>query len=403
MLTHFPNPYPEEWWYSILCRYYISSGIKENHIVKEELFGSDASHMGVLFPNGTMATVLEKIPKNLLTFDEALLNHTPFKYYVRFYSQNDQAYLIKYLREGGSPQLTHLWRSYDRKQWKPRYCPVCAGEDSETYGEPYYHVEHQIPIVSACHKHGCKLKMIDIQSGKWSLNSRFYPLSLEELDCTIEEAKQCDIRISEIVYDYNRLSFSYCKTDGYNNLYQKLVNDGYGVISRKDGVTINCNKLIVALRDFYGNEIVNHVFGNDIDNGKMLRIKRFEQLLADRYILLQGLLGLSVEDFLSNSIIKDELKDSIQNLSGHKRFSTLKQYANELNLKEYEVVSLCKYYGIPPFWVEKNTWKHDGTINKKIVCTVSQREYEQIVESAKKYGFSSPGEFLVKSSIYNTQ
>ena len=29
MLIHFPTPYPEETFYSVLCRYYISTGIRE--------------------------------------------------------------------------------------------------------------------------------------------------------------------------------------------------------------------------------------------------------------------------------------------------------------------------------------------------------------------------------------
>ena len=35
MLTWFPSPYPDELFYSVLCRYYLSSGIKEHYLVKE--------------------------------------------------------------------------------------------------------------------------------------------------------------------------------------------------------------------------------------------------------------------------------------------------------------------------------------------------------------------------------
>ena len=34
MLTYFPTPYPGELFYSVLCRYYMSSGIREHNIVK---------------------------------------------------------------------------------------------------------------------------------------------------------------------------------------------------------------------------------------------------------------------------------------------------------------------------------------------------------------------------------
>ena len=40
MLTWFPSPYPDELFYSVLCRYYLSSGIKEHYLVKKQLFGN---------------------------------------------------------------------------------------------------------------------------------------------------------------------------------------------------------------------------------------------------------------------------------------------------------------------------------------------------------------------------
>lgn len=161
MLTHFPMPLPDEWWYSVLCRYYISAGVQEHGIVKKELFGRADAHMGTLFPNGSLAAVVNRLPRTVFCFQDVLLNNTPFKYYVRFYPKGGREYLMKYLSEGGTPQLTHLWRSYGRENWKPRYCPMCATEDADAYGEPYYHLSHQIPMVSVCQKHHCKLKLVD--------------------------------------------------------------------------------------------------------------------------------------------------------------------------------------------------------------------------------------------------
>lgn len=39
----------------------------------------------------------------------------------------------------------------------PHFCPVCVSEDYEKYGEPYWHRAHQLPNVTVCHKHHCKL------------------------------------------------------------------------------------------------------------------------------------------------------------------------------------------------------------------------------------------------------
>lgn len=51
MLTWFPTPYPDEMFYSLLCRYYISTGIKEHVIVKRQLFGEqEGIKMATLYP-----------------------------------------------------------------------------------------------------------------------------------------------------------------------------------------------------------------------------------------------------------------------------------------------------------------------------------------------------------------
>lgn len=38
-----------------------------------------------------------------------------------------------------------------------RFCPVCAREDRHQFGIAYWHCEHQIPGISACCRHGCRL------------------------------------------------------------------------------------------------------------------------------------------------------------------------------------------------------------------------------------------------------
>lgn len=48
-------------------------------------------------------------------------------------------------------------------------CPNCAVEDANEYGEVYYHMEHCVPGVSVCYKHGCALEKHSWSSGKTSL------------------------------------------------------------------------------------------------------------------------------------------------------------------------------------------------------------------------------------------
>ena len=69
MLTWFPSPYPEEQFNSVLCRYYLSSGIKEHYLVKKQLFGTKAGvKMATLYPNATVHAALLQLPDGV--FDE---------------------------------------------------------------------------------------------------------------------------------------------------------------------------------------------------------------------------------------------------------------------------------------------------------------------------------------------
>lgn len=51
MLTCFPTPYPDEWWYSVLCRYHTRSGNPKQQTTIRELFhGSISASVGAVYP-----------------------------------------------------------------------------------------------------------------------------------------------------------------------------------------------------------------------------------------------------------------------------------------------------------------------------------------------------------------
>lgn len=76
MLTWFPTPYPDELFYSVLCRYYVSSGIKKHMTVKEQLFGSrPRTQMATLYPNATIHNVMSQLPDGLFDERELFLHH----------------------------------------------------------------------------------------------------------------------------------------------------------------------------------------------------------------------------------------------------------------------------------------------------------------------------------------
>ena len=169
MLNWFPTPYPDELWYSVLCRFYVSSGIRESSIVKKLLFGNRGNiKMATLFPNASVHLVTSRLPPNALDPKDIILENTPFPYYVRMYSPNEKQSLLEDLTNGRGQRPTHLWRAIPKEGYSLRYCPLCVTEDTRSYGEPYYHVEHQIPLSSVCVRHRCRLKQIEIHNPNWT-------------------------------------------------------------------------------------------------------------------------------------------------------------------------------------------------------------------------------------------
>ena len=343
MLTWFPSPYPDELFYSVLCRYYLSSGIKEHYLVKKQLFGTKAGvKMATLYPNATIHAILSQLPEKVFDGRDMILHHTPFLYYARMYPQQEREALLDDLLQGRGKTPTHLWKTFPKDDYALRYCPLCIQEDTKIYGEPYYHVEHQIPLSSVCVRHRCRLKQIAITNPRLSMNNRFFPLSTVETDREPDmDVSPAELRASGLVREYWRLPAS-ISPPAHNNLYQTLLNSGYMTIVRQNGPNIDRTKLYAALCGCHGAEAVKRVFGENISGTMMNRIKTWEQLLPDRYILIQAMLGLHIKTVFGPEPIRDKLREKIERMAKQGGFYTLRQVAKDMNLKQYEVNAILR-------------------------------------------------------------
>ena len=79
MLTYFPSPYPDEWWYSVLCRYHVRSGHSKYATTISELYGGRPMVHGRLVPGGDCAVILSNLPSGVQSIDDVLQNHTLIK------------------------------------------------------------------------------------------------------------------------------------------------------------------------------------------------------------------------------------------------------------------------------------------------------------------------------------
>ena len=396
MLTWFPSPYPDELFYSVLCRYYLSTGIKEHYLVKKQLFGTKAGvKMATLYPNAAVHAVLSQLPEGVFDGRDMILHHTPFLYYARMHPQQEREVLLDDLLQGRSKTPTHLWRTFPKGDYALRYCPLCIQEDTKIYGEAYYHVEHQIPLSSVCVRHRCRLKQITIDNPRLALNNKFYPLSTMETDREPDmDVTAAELQVSELVREYWRLPAS-VSPPACNNLYQTLLNSGYRTIVRQTGLNIDRAKLYTALCGCHGAEAVKRVFGKNISGTMMNRIKTWEQLLPDRYILIQAMLDLPTKTVFDPEPIWDNLREKIGRMAKQGGFCTLRQVAGELRLKHYEDTAILRYNDMDPFWREVPAGKSQTARKGILRCTVDEAELERIRQYSQEMGYHCAGSFAL--------
>ena len=174
MLTYFQTPYPNEWWYSVLCRYHVRSGYSKHATTSRELYGDKSVTHGRLFPGTCIHTIASRHPAGI---DEKrlLMENTLAPYYTRFFAPKKKDVILDRLLHGKTAGITSIdLYGLDGKQGL-RYCPRCYDQDIGRYGEPYWHREHQIPLMPLCPEHSVPLVRYEVLFSR--LSEQYIPLS----------------------------------------------------------------------------------------------------------------------------------------------------------------------------------------------------------------------------------
>lgn len=158
MMAWFPKIYPDELVYSLLARYYAHSGYTGYLSAAEELFAKPWVNPSVDFINTLTAEAKEMLSMQK-PMEDIIIHHTMYPCLVRFQKQEKRKQLMADMMEGRGNY--HLTDPFIRKNSEQRrflkYCPLCAQEDREQYGESYWHRMHQIPGIPLCPIHFCQL------------------------------------------------------------------------------------------------------------------------------------------------------------------------------------------------------------------------------------------------------
>lgn len=169
MIAFMPEIYEDELCYSWFSRYYSHSGYPAYGYALDDLYGKRTIHFNAEFIS-SLSEDAKLIINNIIPIEELVLNHTMFPI-VRFMNHDrmEKALNCMVKQEGKVNDLVPLPKSKIPRFL--RYCPCCAAEQREKFGESYWTRTANIYNLDICAKHRCRLVNTDIAlSGKQSLN-----------------------------------------------------------------------------------------------------------------------------------------------------------------------------------------------------------------------------------------
>lgn len=154
MIGFFPKPYKDELLYSLLARYFSMSGYRCYSSVAEDLFENPKNKPSIEFLNPLTKDVLNQVGN----VGKLIMEHTLFPYYSAFIPKERQK---KAYHLACDMQIKKLINALPIPKCKTmrylRYCPKCAIEDRNRFGETFWHRTHNLFGVTACQIHECKL------------------------------------------------------------------------------------------------------------------------------------------------------------------------------------------------------------------------------------------------------
>lgn len=390
MLTYFPTPLPGEWWYSVLCRYHVRSGHSKYATTINELYGGRPMVHGRLIPGGDCAAILSSLPPGVLSIDDVLANHTLLPYYTRFFAADKKLQVWEALRAGKGSGITSVRTQMPDGTEGLKYCPVCYHSDTTQYGEPYWHREHQIPLLPLCPTHKVPLVTVPVKFAR--LSEMFLPLvSIRCQEATTEDTKPWAEPLTDMMMAL--LCRGHVPTVVYNNLSITLLNAGYGVDKIGKQQALSVVKIQTAAREYYGEQIYEQYFAK-LSAAILARLTNWKLSSPERYALLAVMAGLDADTLFGPTL--DTTDPLLEELLCYKETGVVyakNDLAVKMGIQPKQLDSLAKKYQFKPFWRQIRQDR-----NHCIRLLLTDSEYDMLSKGAKENG-SAPLAVFVREIV----
>lgn len=391
MLQYFPTPYPDELWYSVLVRYHVRSGNRNSATTLRELFdGKCTGGLGNCLPNSGIRKIAEKLPPGVLDARETAIHHTLFPYVFRFQSLEVKEKLLEQALSEKVNFPIKLPKPYTSTALK--YCPICMKENRERYGESYWHVSHQIPYASVCVRHGCRLQMkADLK--KWTLNDNLLLPADVEVTKPDFDVSETEKEFSEILVKYQELPIEKGPVKDHNNLYEGLLNAGYGIARLDKNFSIDYKRVEADLLERFGKGFIEEHFGTSVMRAAIFgNIRNWNYKLPERYAVLGMLVHQNPEITFSDERLENRTVSEFLRMSHEPMIRSKKYVAKTLGVKEKHLDVLAHNLGVEAFWEQKPDAERAKEY-KGYVC-FTEEEWKYIQDTVSSLGFQSSSAFI---------
>ena len=168
MIGYFPEPYPDELFYSLCARFSDRMQYPSRWAVTRDLFGMEGTAAVIDLPShlGFLANTLP--PRHpCKSVDRLIDDHT----FLPFYGPFQPVERLEFIRQdmiesqGPSPCM-HAGLNpcpIQRPAWL-KFCPSCVEEDRKSFEECYWHRVHQVPGVEVCPVHNVILEDSEVRA-----------------------------------------------------------------------------------------------------------------------------------------------------------------------------------------------------------------------------------------------
>lgn len=357
MIPFFPTPYPDELWYGLVTRFHLHSGFEFWSDSLRLLFPNHQHpHVGSLLPNETMRRLVQRLPEGILGLEELVLRHSLFSFRLLFLEREKKIkYLQQYLQgEDIQPKLLSLTKK--QREHPLRYCPICAREDAEGFGETYWHTEHQIWIMPLCPIHGCRL--VEASCRTTMSLSRQLVLIPDQLPVPDMRADNTEQKLTALLHQWYKMPLEASPSIGAtDNLGRAMENAGLLAPGNVRRLAWDTGRLYRALTDRFGAEVITEVFGRNMTTAHARRLRLGGIACTEEYALLSILLGVGADVLFCQDQIPLTIQQKMLELSCAGRPFTKKNVAELLGIRVDQVMPYAERFGIEPFWVQSGKRK----------------------------------------------